>query len=78
MSKTSINPCPKCGGEISISAGQGGRGTGELTGYFAKCECGYNTHPIFSSDGTKRNALREWNDCTKEEALSFECRDKIW
>jgi len=72
MAKQHINPCPKCGGEISIAPGCGGRGTLELTGYFAKCECGFMTNSIFSSDGTKRNAISEWNSTSKEQALSFE------
>ena len=74
MTKTAINPCPKCGGEIAILAARGGRGTQELTGYAAACSCGFTTDGIFSSDGTRKSAIREWNSCNKERALTLASR----
>lgn len=65
-----VNHCPECEGDIDLVAGQGGPGTGDLTTYFARCSCcGYSTDPIFSDDGTKQDAVRQWNGIPKVEAL---------
>lgn len=73
-----INPCPKCGGEISIGAGCGGRGTGEMTSYFARCKCGFNTNSILGNDGTRKGAIREWNSICREDAVGLHRDNEEW
>lgn len=69
-----VNHCPECEGDIDLVAGQGGRGTRDLTTYFARCSCGYSTDPIFSDDGTKRDAVRQWNGIPKVDALRLRAK----
>lgn len=48
---------------------RGGRGTGELTVYSARCAANFNTIILaedLGDDGTKRSAVRDWNRIAKE------------
>lgn len=60
MSKPAQEPCPNCGKEVLIAQSYGGRGTGEMTVYSARCTCGL-LEDHFGDDGTKRSAVNGWN-----------------
>jgi len=66
MLKTDQEPCPNCGKEVLIAASRGGKGTGDMTSYMARCECGLR-EDHFSDDGTKRSAVRGWNKWAREQ-----------
>lgn len=70
--------CPSCGRNgVGIFPQEGGRGTGDLTSYYARCGtgwagrwkggCGYWLGHL-SADGTYRTALREWKEILNNAA----------
>lgn len=50
-----------------IAASYGGLRTGELTVYSARCECGL-MEDHFGDDGTKRSAVRGWNQWARGQS----------
>lgn len=66
MSKTTQEPCPNCGKEVLIAPSYGGRGTGEMTVYSARCGCGL-MEDHFGDDGTKRSTVSGWNKWAREQ-----------
>lgn len=59
-----IEPCPHCGGEVIFWQDSGGRGTGGITLYSARCKDNYNDIILatdLGTDGTKRSAIRSWD-----------------
>ena len=62
-----IQPCTHCGGDVIFWQDSGGRGTGDLTSWSARCAA--DTQLILqanlSSDGSKRSAISEWNRFAK-------------
>ena len=64
MSAPKLAPCYKCDGKVAIYASHGGFGSGDLTAYRVKCNCGLVVDEL-GNDGTKRNAVRHWNRIAK-------------
>lgn len=61
MKKPVAVACPKCQGMASIYVSYGGRGTGDLTSYYADCEnCGKLVDHL-SSTGRYDSAVRDYN-----------------
>lgn len=63
-----IAPCPHCGGSVVFWQDSGGRGTGDLTSFSARCAANYNTVILASelgTNGTKRSAISQWNKLVK-------------
>lgn len=71
-----IQPCPKCGCEdVAIAPSFGGKGTGDLTAYYAQCsDCKFKVDHL-SKDGTKRSAISEWNQYAKTHVLQSKEKD---
>jgi hypothetical protein len=67
--KLELEPCYKCGGRVEIFESSGGAGTGDLTSYRAECmkkKCGMELDEL-SDDGTRRDAIRQYNAFAKKQ-----------
>jgi hypothetical protein len=61
-----IKPCYKCGANILIAPSECGKGTGELTLYYAECnKCGLFINYL-GNNGTKRSAISHYNREARE------------
>lgn len=55
-----LKPCPCCGGEVHMYVQEDG-GRGEFSSYQVECSKCKLSEKNFSNDGTRRSAIRQWN-----------------
>lgn len=67
MSGQKQENCPRCGAEVLIAPSYGGRGTGMLTAYSARCNCGLLEDHFGGNDGSLRSAIVQWNKWAKAQ-----------
>lgn len=71
MAKVEPVPCPKCSSAVEVHPQDGGRGTGDLTSYYAECtNCGWLVGHL-SSTGRKDSAIRDYNRWVREEGAKL-------
>jgi len=73
--KGKLEPLPHhiCGSVVHILPTEGGRGTGDIISYGARCDkCGFISN--FLGNGGKPSAIRHHNRLQREKAKDEKCR----